>query len=389
MQEFGGTERRGKVDRRSGWDRRKNKQNLSLLEMLTTHDLDGQCRKITVWLKQHYTFQGIGFLLRDPTLSRPYSYADNISEDILKELDETLTQPNQAEATDDENRFFSQTKGKIVACNPPEQHDSSEPILLAIPLALLRNLSIGTLILVAESAEIGRLISETPAQHSLVPLISVLLDNAFMHEQKDRKIRLLNLYQTVSSALGYIGDLQELLTTIVSIVTTELVCEEGSVLLLDEENNEFEFFTAVGETGQELVKLRFPADKGIAGRALRERRTLAVNDVSDSPDFYGKIDEEHDFKTESILAAPLISGDEVVGVIEAINKIDKTGFDQEDERMLLAIADEVALAVKNAKIFDYVVDSYCRIRQGLSSCKGCERPLKSWTPCVRQLDLGQ
>lgn len=389
MQDYGGTERRGKVDRRSGWDRRKSKQNLSLLEMLTTHDIDGQCRKITPWLKQHYTLQGIGFMLRDPSLSRPYSYADNISEDILQELDATLTQPNQAEATDNEIRFFSQTNGKIVVCNPAKQIDSSEPVLLAIPLALLRNLSLGTLVLVAESAEIQRLINETPAQHSFVPLISVLLDNAFMHEQKDRKIRLLNLYQTVSSALGYIGDLQELLTTIVSIVTTELVCEEGSVLLHDEENNEFEFFTAVGETGQELVKLRFPADKGIAGRALRERRTLAVNDVSESPDFYGKIDEEYDFKTESILAAPLISGDEVVGVIEAINKIGKTGFDQEDERMLLAIADEVALAVKNAKIFDYVVDSYCKIRQGLSSCKGCERPLKSWTPCVRQLDLGQ
>jgi sigma-B regulation protein RsbU (phosphoserine phosphatase) len=143
----------------------------------------------------------------------------------------------------------------------------------------------------------------------------------------------------------------------------------------------------VGDTGQELVKLRFPADKGIAGRALRERRTLVVNDVQSSPDFYGSIDEEHGFKTESILAAPLISGDEVIGVLEAINKIGNDGFDKEDEQMLAAIADEVALAVKNAKIFDYVVDSYCKIRQGESSCKGCVRPLKSWTPCIRQLDM--
>ena len=86
MQEYGGTDRRGKVDRRSGWDRRKSKRNLSLLEMLTTHDIDGQCRKITIWLKQHYNLQGIGILLRDPTLSRPYFYADNVSEDILKDL---------------------------------------------------------------------------------------------------------------------------------------------------------------------------------------------------------------------------------------------------------------------------------------------------------------
>jgi hypothetical protein len=388
MQEFDGTDRRSSTDRRSGWERRESKQNLSLLEMITAHDVDGQCRQITGWLKQHYDFQGIGFLLQDSTLSRPHLYADNVSEDILKGLNEILPEHNQTEKTDNEIMLFAHREGKIIVSKPQEDHQSSEPIILAIPLAL-QHRSIGTLALAMESAEIDRLTSETPAQLWFVPLMSLLLDNAFMHEQKDKKIRMLNLYQTVSSALGYIGDLQELLTTIVSIVTTELICEEGSVLLHDEESNEFEFFTAVGDTGQELVKLRFPADKGIAGRALRERRTLVVNDVQNSPDFYGSIDEDHDFKTESILAAPLISGDEAIGVLEAINKIGNDGFDREDEQMLAAIADEVALAVKNAKIFDYVVDSYCKIRQGENSCKGCIRPLKSWTPCVRQLDMIQ
>jgi GAF domain-containing protein len=206
-------------------------------------------------------------------------------------------------------------------------------------------------------------------------------------EIKDNRIRMLNLYQTVSSSLAYIGDLQELLTTIVSIVTSELRCEESSVLLYDEENNEFEFFTAVGETGMELVKERFPADKGIAGRALRERTTQVVNDVQSDPDFYGNIDKDHDFKTRSIIAAPLISGDELVGVINAINKVENKLFDKEDDQILSSIADEVAMAVKNARLFDYVVDSYCKIRQGKNSCKGCKRPLKSWTPCAKHLGL--
>ena len=198
---------------------------------------------------------------------------------------------------------------------------------------------------------------------------------------------MLNLYQTVSSSLAYIGDLQELLTTIVSIVTSELHCEESSVLLYDEETNEFEFFTAAGETGMNLVKERFPADKGIAGRALRERTTQVVNDVQNDPDFFGNIDKDHDFKTKSIIVAPLISGDEFVGVINALNKVENKVFDQEDDQILSAIADEVALAVKHARLFEYVVDSYCKIRQGFNSCKGCKRPLKSWTPCVRQLEM--
>ena len=35
---------------------------------------------------------------------------------------------------------------------------------------------------------------------------------------------------------------------------------------------------------------------------------------------------------------------------------------------------------------DYVVNSYCKQRQGATSCKGCQRPLKSWTLCVKYLE---
>jgi GAF domain-containing protein len=116
-------------------------------------------------------------------------------------------------------------------------------------------------------------------------------------------------------------------------------------------------------------------------------KTQVVNDVQSDPDFYGAIDKEHDFQTKTIISAPLISGDEKVGVINALNKIENNFFDKEDDQVLSAIADEVALAVKNARLFEYVIDSYCKIRQGINSCKGCKRPLKSWTPCVRQLEL--
>jgi transcriptional regulator with GAF, ATPase, and Fis domain len=263
--------------------------------------------------------------------------------------------------------------------------DSEEPIILAVPLTA-ENSGLGTLALVTDSSAVRGLIGGKSELLSFVPLISSILYNTICHQQNAERIRFLRLYQTVSSALGYVGDLQELLTTIVSIVTAELPSEEGSILLYDEEANEFEFYTAVGETGAELQTERFPADKGIAGRALREGKALIVNDPQNSPDFYGNIDEEHGFKTESILAAPLISGDETVGVVEAINKIGDGGFSEEDKQLLSAIADEVALAIKNARLFDYVVDSYCKIRQGQPSCKGCKRPLKSWTPCVRQLE---
>jgi putative methionine-R-sulfoxide reductase with GAF domain len=360
--------------------------NLSLVKMISTKGIEEQCSNISKWLNQQYQLDGIGFFLKDAESTQAHFFTETVPKDAVHNLEDMLLKINQAQAPEKDVLLFAQKEEKFVTFNPTEHSASMEPMGVAIPLGILGR-SVGTLALVADPATIRDVSTQTSTIYSSVPIISGLLDNAVSHEVKDKKIHMLNLYQTVSSSLSYIGDLQELLTTIISIVTSELLCEECSVLLYDEENKEFEFFTAVGETGMELVKERFPADKGIAGRALREKTTQVVNDVQSDPDFYGNIDKDHGFKTRSIIAAPLLSGDELVGVINALNKVESKFFDKEDDQILSAIADEVAMAVKNARLFDYVVDSYCKIRQGANSCKGCKRPLKSWTPCAKYLGL--
>lgn len=367
-------------------DRIKEEINLSLAKMIPEGNLEEQCAKISNWLKGHYPLNGIGFFLKEPETTQAHFFTETIPKNIIHNLEEMLIRISQTEAAEKAVLFFAQKDGGFEAFSPRENPGTLEPMGLIFHLGELGD-SMGTLVLVSDSATIQDLISKTPEELTFVPLISSLLNNVLSHEQKDSKIRMLNLYQTVSSSLSYIGDLQELLTTITGIVTTELLCEECSVLLYDEESNEFEFFTAFGETGMNLVSVRFPADKGIAGRALRERKTQVVNVVQNDPDFYGNIDEDNNFRTKSIIAAPLIAGEEPVGVLNAINKIETKFFNKEDDQILSAIADEIALAVKHARLFEYVVENYCKIKQGLNSCKGCKRPLKSWTPCVRQLEL--
>ena len=357
----------------------------SWAELMGEYGVEKQCAKIATWLKRYCDISGSAFFLQDSRLGRKVLYTDAVPEDVLQNLQGLLPYLQQAVDTEYEAVYFAMRDGNLSIIDDRGHDQSLKQVILATILST-NEYPIGITALVAESDSVQYLLDEEHKSCWFSPLISNLLDNAISHEEKTKKISMLNLYQTVSSSLAYAGGQHELLNTIMSIVTSELLCEEGSVLMYDEENNEFEFFTAVGETGKDLEKVRFPADKGIAGRALRDGTTLVVNDVADSPDFYGNIDEEHDFKTKSILATPLISGEEAVGVIEAINKIGDDGFDKEDAQILSAIADEVALAVKNARLFDYVVNSYCNIRQGLHSCKGCERPLKSWTPCIRHLE---
>jgi K+-sensing histidine kinase KdpD len=80
---------------------------------------------------------------------------------------------------------------------------------------------------------------------------------------------------------------------------------------------------------------------------------------------------------------PLVAGEEKVGVLEVLNKAEEAGFTEEDRRLLESIAGEIAFAIRDATMFEWVVNSYCRQRQGLNSCSGCKRPLGSWTPCVK------
>ena len=352
----------------------------NLAEILGEYELEKRCALIADWLKLHCGVSGSAFFLQDPKLSQQFLYRDNVREDVIHNLQGELPHLEQTVSGNNGAVYFAMRDGKLAAIDEPVSGKPPQDIILAT-LLFNHDHTLGVVALIVKPEAVKFLVDEENKSCWFSPLISSLLDNAISHEEKNRKLNKLNLYQTVSSSLAYVGDLYELLNTIMSIVTSELHCEEGSVLFYDEENNELEFFTAVGETGKDLERVRFPADKGIAGRALKELTTLIVNDVESSPYFYGDIDEEHSFKTKSILATPLISGEEIVGVIEAINKIEGQ-FDKEDGQVLSAIADEVALAVKHTRLVEYVVDSYCKIRQGKNSCKNCKRPLKSWTPCA-------
>ncbi|KPL20269.1 MAG: hypothetical protein AMJ93_12390 [Anaerolineae bacterium SM23_84] len=127
----------------------------------------------------------------------------------------------------------------------------------------------------------------------------------------------------------------------------------------------------------------FPADRGLAGSVLQTQQSEVINDVRSDPRFYEKVDSESGFQTRNMIAIPLVAGEEKVGVLEVLNKADGGSFTEKERLLLASMAEEIAFAIRNAKVFEYVVNTYCKQRQGQMSCKGCKRPLGSWTPCVK------
>jgi hypothetical protein len=174
---------------------------------------------------------------------------------------------------------------------------------------------------------------------------------------------------------------------VLNVIMEVVSAEAASVLLLDEDRANFQFYSIEGPAKQCLMGVTFPADRGIAGSILQAQRSEVINDAQRDPRFFKRVDSESGFVTKNLIAIPLTAGEEKIGVMQVLNK-SRSGLFTDEERLLLdSLAEEIAFAIRNAKLFELVVKSYCKIRQGEHSCRGCKRPLGSWTPCVKYLHI--
>jgi GAF domain-containing protein len=110
---------------------------------------------------------------------------------------------------------------------------------------------------------------------------------------------------------------------------------DGSFLIPDRRTGELVFLIVRGdEPHSELVGRRLPRGEGIAGWVAENRRPVIVNNVAADERFYPGIDRELDYRTQSVLAAPLMGGDRVIGVVEVLNKRNRRLFSVANQALL-------------------------------------------------------
>ena len=109
-----------------------------------------------------------------------------------------------------------------------------------------------------------------------------------------------------------------------------------------------------------LNKFRLKLGQGIAGYVVANGKSIIVNDTQKSSLFFPDVDKETVFKTQSALCVPLISKEEVIGVIEVLNKINQD-FDAGYEELLQSIADSLSIAIESARLYK---ESVSKVKDG-------------------------
>ncbi len=136
-------------------------------------------------------------------------------------------------------------------------------------------------------------------------------------------------------------------------ITADLTGAEYSTLLLIDENGQvthsLQAHTNTTSIPQQAY-IKLVIDKGLAGWTVRHRQPVLIYDVKHDPRWLAVPDHQSD-KLRSVLSVPILSGPATLGVLTLGHSM-PNHFNAEHLRLLQAAVDQMALAVRNAQIFE-------------------------------------
>ena len=136
-----------------------------------------------------------------------------------------------------------------------------------------------------------------------------------------------------------------LLEQIVQTAMHVLRARAGSLYLLDEETDELIFEVALGERATPLRGQRIPLGQGIAGWVAATGQAIAVADVQQDERWAREIARTTGYVPHTMLALPLLLGDETIGVLQLLDKAGGATFNADDMTTLGLFAQQAAVAI--------------------------------------------
>ena len=170
---------------------------------------------------------------------------------------------------------------------------------------------------------------------------------AFLHSSIRALSALQDVVQRLTPNMNLISFLDDLLASALAVVGAR----DGSLLLLDDDTGEMAFAVVHGEARERLTGYRLAPGQGIAGWVAHYKVPQIVHDVQQDPRFSSAVDETFGFQTRSLACIPMLEGDRVLGVLEAINKVSDRPFTDVDHDLLVVVAQLAAVTILRAESF--------------------------------------
>ena len=138
----------------------------------------------------------------------------------------------------------------------------------------------------------------------------------------------------------------DLLPMVVSSAAEIIGASAGALFLIDERENCLIFEVAFGEQADTVKNLRVPLGQGIAGLVAVTGQPMAISNAQEDARHASDIAQAAGYLPQNILCVPLIANDEVIGVLELLDRVDGSSFRPQDMETLGLFADIAAVAIQ-------------------------------------------
>lgn len=167
-----------------------------------------------------------------------------------------------------------------------------------------------------------------------------------MLEEKQLKWQI--LYQATKEIRAALH-IEDVVDKVIDAMLKVVHAHSCSLWLVDEQRGRLVCVGAAGVDAGSWQGLSMAVGEGLSGWVAAKRQALRSEDLSKDPRWKNPLKRKADFRCA--LSVPMLIGDRTVGAVTALDRVDQQVFTEDDERMLQHLADHIAVAIENARLF--------------------------------------
>ena len=174
-------------------------------------------------------------------------------------------------------------------------------------------------------------------------------------------------------ALNSTLDLESLFETMIRRALEAVGADVGYILLYDFEHGTLKVGGAVGLFDLVNRETRLPLRPGgVTYWVIQKRQPLLIEKAANNREFSPV--SSLGYTRDTLICAPLIVKDEIIGTITLANKGDLSSFKEQDLELLTTIAAQASVAIKNVHLYEDQQTTYLNTMQALVSAVEASDP---------------
>jgi len=277
--------------------------------------------------------------------SQPWSLVERVMDEEFRVSQSYYVPAERRPAWFDQLDTYAGKDGRDIAREPGRWHPND---VLIVPL-------------MGPGEDVKGLISVDDPRDGMVPDYSTIetvevfaaqaalaIENSQMIEMLQRRAEVLSLFNEISQSATAKLELNEVLMDVVETAPRLLPCDHSSIFLLDTDSGRYVPRAVHGSSFEEISSLVFSPGEGLVGGVAETGLPVTIDEADQDPRHF-RLASKVDMATAAL--TPLTASGQVVGVL-CLGRRDPDDFSAAEVAMLSALADQVSVAVDNARLFE-------------------------------------